>query len=83
MLLHEKIRITRLAENLSQENLASQLNISQPAYQKIECGKTCISAVNIIKLSQILNFDFVEYLKELIQEEESINCLGKKEKVVL
>ena len=70
MKLHEKIRITRLSKNLSQENIASQLNISQPAYQKIECGKTAISAINIIKLSEILNFDFVEYLKEILQNNE-------------
>ena len=72
MLLYEKIRITRLSKNLSQENIASLLNISQPAYQKIECGKTVISAVNIIKLSYILNFDFVGYLKELLREEECV-----------
>ena len=70
MLLHEKIRITRLSKNLSQENIATQLNISQPAYQKIECGKTVISAINIIKLSEILNFDFVEYLKDILKNNE-------------
>ena len=72
MLLHEKIRITRLSKNLSQENIASLLNISQPAYQKIESGKTSISAVNIIKLSEILNFDFIEYLEELLHNKECV-----------
>lgn len=66
MLLHEKIRITRLSKNLSQENIASQLNISQPAYQKIECGKTNISAVNLVKLSTILGFDFHTYLEGIL-----------------
>jgi len=69
MLLHEKIRITRLAKNLSQENIASQLNISQPAYQKIECGKTEISAKKLLKLSEILQYNFYDYLRKKIDVE--------------
>lgn len=72
MHLNEKIRITRLSKNLSQENIAQQLNISQPAYQKIECGKTCISAVNIIRLSDILEYDFHSFLRNTISDNKCL-----------
>lgn len=64
MKIHEKIRLLRLEKNLSQENIASQLNISQPAYQKTECGKTEISTKKLLKLSEILHYNFYEFLKK-------------------
>lgn len=63
MKIYEKIRMLRLEKNLSQENIASILNISQPAYQKIECGKTEISAKKLLKLSEVLQFNCYEFLK--------------------
>ena len=64
MKIYEKIRLLRLEKNLSQENIASQLNISQPAYQKIECGKIEISTKKLLKLSEILQFNCYELLKK-------------------
>jgi|LGVE01.1.fsa_nt_gb transcriptional regulator with XRE-family HTH domain len=68
MKIYQKIRLIRLSNNLSQENIAYELGISQPAYQKIESGKTNISIDKLQKLSEILNYDFFIYLNNKLND---------------
>src|SRR5690606_24666104 len=55
-------RIKRLREvkNFSQNYLAGELGISQPAYAKIENGTTSISLRRLMRISQILQVDPIE-----------------------
>lgn len=59
--LGSKIRFFREMKGISQEALASQLGISQQAYQKIECGSTKldIERANIIAHELGLQLDFL------------------------
>jgi len=50
-----KLRELRQSKNLSQENIAYELSISQKAYSKIENGKVCLSIDKALKLSKIYN----------------------------
>ncbi|HLP55182.1 MAG TPA: helix-turn-helix transcriptional regulator [Fluviicola sp.] len=46
----EKIRILRLSKNLSQQNIADELNLTVAAYSNIERG---VSDINLARLSEI------------------------------
>ncbi len=48
-----KLKTLREFNNFSQEYIASQLNISQAAYSKIESGATQLSIENLAKLSEV------------------------------
>ena len=50
-----KLRELRRHKNLTQENIAVELGITQKAYSKIENGDVCISEVKLLKLSKILH----------------------------
>ena len=52
-----KIRLQRLIKNYSQEYMAFELNISQPAYSKIERDETEISLRRIYDIAEILQID--------------------------
>ncbi|CAM2965328.1 helix-turn-helix domain-containing protein [Lentilactobacillus buchneri] len=52
-----KLRAARLKANITMEEMGNQLNISRPAYWKIEHGKTKLSFANAVKISQILKMD--------------------------
>ncbi|MEN8124689.1 MAG: helix-turn-helix transcriptional regulator [Bacteroidota bacterium] len=54
----KKIRIARLEKELSQENMAEFLGISQCAYSNLENGKTKLNLKCFIKISKILDIDF-------------------------
>ncbi|MEN9998566.1 MAG: hypothetical protein RI922_1556 [Bacteroidota bacterium] len=57
----EKIRLARLAKNLSQQNMADELNITVAAYSNIERGITDISVTRLYQIAGILEL-FVEDL---------------------
>ena len=50
----EKIRVQRLIKNYSQEYMAFELDISQPAYSKIERGETRLSIDRVYEIAEIL-----------------------------
>lgn len=55
-----KITVKRLEKKFSQNYMASQLNISQSFYNKIENGKTELSAKNLLKIAILLDIDKIE-----------------------
>ena len=54
----------RLDKGLTQEQVAEKLGITKGAYCDIENGKRGTKVYNIIKLSEILDFAWVEYYEE-------------------
>jgi len=58
-----KIRKRRNELDYSQEYMASQLAISQPAYAKIESGDTRINIKRLERIAEILTIDMIELLE--------------------
>ncbi len=58
------LRILREKKRFSQEEISHLLNISQKTYSNIENDKTVPSMVQLAKLSEILEFDLLDILKE-------------------
>ena len=56
----KKIRIARLEKELSQENVAEALGISQCAYSNLENGKTKLGLKCLKKISKILDIDVLK-----------------------
>ena len=52
-----KIRIQRLIKNYSQEYMAFMLDISQPAYSKIERDETDLSLRRVYEIAEILEIN--------------------------
>lgn len=69
-----KVKAQREYLNFSQEYVAYELGISQPAYAKIENGNTKIKIERLIKLVEILKIELHEVIegsgKELILNNE-------------
>jgi transcriptional regulator with XRE-family HTH domain len=53
----EKIRIQRLTKKYSQEYMAFMLDISQPAYSKIERNETELTIQRIFDIAEILEIN--------------------------
>jgi transcriptional regulator with XRE-family HTH domain len=53
--MENKLRLLRLKNNLTQENIAFELGISQKAYSKIENGQVRLTQDKVGKLSKIFN----------------------------
>jgi transcriptional regulator with XRE-family HTH domain len=51
----EKVRIERLKQNLSQQNMADELGITAAAYSNLERGVSDISITRLYEVSRILN----------------------------
>lgn len=64
-----KIRRLREQNKYSQEYMAHKLNISQPAYAKIDNGATKISIERLIDLASIFEID----PQDLLEGEKTIN----------
>lgn len=58
----EKIRIQRLTKNFSQEYMAFMLDISQPAYSKLERDETEISIIRVYAIAEILEINAFELM---------------------
>ena len=58
----ERIRIARVSKSLSQENMASELDLSTGAYSNIERGKTEISVSRLFRIAKILKTSPVHLL---------------------
>ena len=62
-LLHEKIRAVRRELNLTQENVAKELNVSYQLYQKYERGERKINEELLAKIAEAMNIS-VDYIQE-------------------
>ena len=58
------IKTEREKQNLTQEYMASELDISQPAYSKIEAAKTEVTFHQLIRISRILKIDILVLIRE-------------------
>lgn len=76
MTVHKNIRLLREAQELSQENVAEQLNMSVSGYAKIERGITKLNFDKLQKIAQVLNVDIVELItadnKDIIMANDNI-----------
>ncbi|WLF83952.1 helix-turn-helix domain-containing protein [Moraxella sp. ZY210820] len=64
MKAHEKIRIFREINQLSQEDVATQLNMSSGGYAKIERGETNLHIDKLQKIAQIFNVNARDLLDD-------------------
>lgn len=63
--VHNKIRLIRIEKNLSQEYIATCLNISQSYYAKIENGKKEMSIKMFFDILNILEKDIISFFREI------------------
>lgn len=68
----KKIRKYRERLDYSQEFMASELGISQPAYAKIEKGSTKINIERLVNIAKILNVE----PQKLLDDSKTINQIS-------
>ncbi|MBQ3407758.1 MAG: helix-turn-helix transcriptional regulator [Clostridia bacterium] len=56
-IIGERIRNARVANNLTQENLAERLDVSVAFVSRIECGTTRVNLTRLSEICSILNID--------------------------
>jgi transcriptional regulator with XRE-family HTH domain len=79
--LGKKIRLLRHQKGWSQEDVAKKLDISIPAFSKIETGITDINLSRLEQIAnlfempvvQLLNFNDVEHDQKIVHDLEAIN----------
>lgn len=74
----ERIRFIRVYRNISQEYIASCLNLSQSAYSKIETGQRKLNIERVEKLAKVFNLElslFLLYLSGHIHNSDIIKEL--------
>lgn len=66
----DRIRILRLSKNLSQQNLADELNITVAAYSNLERGKADITITRLYKIAEIFGMEVSDLLlsKDVLRE---------------
>lgn len=62
--VHERIRKTRQEKNITQEQMADKLGISQTAYGKIEREESAISWKRICQISEVFKEKIMDWLWE-------------------
>lgn len=62
MQINEKVKKVRELSNLTQEEMASQLNMSTNGYTKIEQGKTRLNIPMLERIAAILGINLTELL---------------------
>ncbi len=60
----ERIRELRRIKGYTQDNMATDLEITAGAYAKIERGETDPSATRLVKIAEILEVDVTSFFKE-------------------
>lgn len=70
--LGRKIRLLRHQRSWSQEDVAKRLNISIPAFSKIETGITDVNISRLNQISELFDLSLVQLLSSSDQEEEHI-----------
>lgn len=58
----ERIRRARVARSLTQDNIATELDLSIPSYSNIERGVTDITVSRLFQIADILNTDVIDLL---------------------
>ncbi|WDF67640.1 helix-turn-helix transcriptional regulator [Sphingobacterium oryzagri] len=81
--LGKKIRLLRHQKGWSQEDVAKRLDISIPAFSKIETGITDVNLSRLNQISKLFSLSLVQLLSTSDSEEEKqiqdeINELSKK-----
>jgi transcriptional regulator with XRE-family HTH domain len=83
--LGERIRKLRVIRNLSQENMANELNLSTAAYSNIERDVTDLTVSRLVHIAKVLDinpiqfFDDVNYqVAEIISKNNESNSDIKK-----
>ena len=69
MKFNEKLVMLRKQNNLSQEQLAEQLNVARQTVSKSELGETTPEMDKLIKMSEIFKISLDELMKEETQGE--------------
>lgn len=69
--LGKKIRLLRHKKGWSQEDVAKRLDISIPAFSKIETGITDVNLSRLTQISKLFNMSVVQLLSEDDAEMES------------
>lgn len=69
-ILGDRIKQSRVALNLNQAEAAKMLNISTPAFCKIETGQTDLNISRLLQISKVFE---VSIIKLITGEEESSN----------
>ena len=62
MNIHDKIRIMREKNKLSQEEVAEKLNMSPSGYAKIERGETKLYLEKLEQIAQVFNIDMTDLI---------------------
>ena len=68
-LLLKKIKKVRFEKEITQYEMSARLNMSQNCYHKLENGKTKLDVFRLMKISNILEYDFSVHLSVEIHEE--------------
>lgn len=74
MSLETKLRKLREQKGWSQMDVAYQLGISQPAYNKWEAGQAKPTLPNLQKLAEIFEFDFLDLVQTQILNIDKSNA---------
>lgn len=69
-LVAEKVRLERLKQNLSQQNMADELGITAAAYSNLERGVSNISVTRLFDLARILNQTPQWFVEEMIASKD-------------
>lgn len=62
--LGDRIRLYRLERNLSQENIANELNISTSTYSNIERGVTDVSIGRLEQIAKIFKLKVTDFFQD-------------------
>ena len=76
----QKLKVLRQTQCLSQKFIADRLNISVPAYSKIETGGTDITFSKLLLIANIFSISIIDLLKigEKNSEDEEFPDLKKQ-----
>ena len=75
----------RNARDLSQEEVAARMGIKQPNYSRLELGRSQPTLQTLVRLSEALECDVVEFFYrpdqlELMERVRRIEALGKRKR---
>jgi transcriptional regulator with XRE-family HTH domain len=66
----DKIRLERLKQNLSQQNMADELGITAAAYSNLERGVSDISITRLFQVARILNQTPQWFIEEMTSSKD-------------
>jgi DNA-binding XRE family transcriptional regulator len=65
MKLGKHLRKKRYEKKMSQQEIADFINVSQKTYSNFESDKSLPSILQLVNLSELLEFNFLELIKQL------------------